>query len=185
MQCHLWKSVSLQSLYTVKSLVFSTNRSSACILHAYRTYIKPMLAFCRSLHNMMSSCMHVCFFRLCLHTSCSSSTGWACLLSSLVSLAFATVIDYTLTWIIQDVQTFLLIQKFSFKCLMTHETSFKNFKFLKCTLTLTLTHTLANTHTHTHTNTRTHSHSHTHVYLVDPLQPVAHYPATIGLIIII
>lgn len=94
MQCHLWKSVFLQSLYIVKSLVFSTNRPSAGMFHAYRTYRKPMLAFCRSLHNIMSSCMHVCFFRLCLRASCSSSTEWACLLSSLVSLLLLSLITH-------------------------------------------------------------------------------------------
>ena len=55
----------------------------------------------------------------------------------ITSVAFATVTDYTFISIIQVVQTFLLIQKFSFICLMTHETAFKNFNSL-------------NTHSHTH-----------------------------------
>jgi len=48
----------------------------------------------------------------------------------IINVAFATVTDYTFIWIIQDVQTFLLIQKFSFKCPMTPEMSFKILNYL-------------------------------------------------------
>lgn len=52
----------------------------------------------------------------------------------ITSVAFATVTDYAHIWIIQVVQTFLLNQNFSFKCLLTHEMTFRNFKIPKCTL---------------------------------------------------
>jgi len=55
----------------------------------------------------------------------------------ITNVAFATVTDYTFIWIIQVVQTFLLIQKFSFKCLTTPEIVFKILNSL-------------NAHSHTH-----------------------------------
>ena len=72
---------------------FLTCRYIPCILKVQKTDVS-LLYGTMSLHNVMSSRMHVCFFRPCLCTSCSSSTEWACLLSSLASLLLLLLITH-------------------------------------------------------------------------------------------